>query len=130
MKSKEKDIEGIEADEHFVDMFKEIDLMYDNIKENTDNAFEILKLFENNKDQESVDVLRITCSNILDCEEIIKKQIENFEKIKAEILKNEIKVDFKLRQKEVEDFYKTIKKYEKDSSSQFKELLKLSSNIK
>lgn len=130
MKSKEKDIEGIEADEHFVDMFKEIDLMYDNIKENTDNAFEILKLFENNKDQESVDVLRITCSNILDCEEIIKKQIENFEKIKAEILKNERKVDFKLRQKEVEDFYKTIKKYEKDSSSQFKELLKLSSNIK
>lgn len=130
MKSKEKDIEGIEADEHFVDMFKEIDLMYDNIKENTDNAFEILKLFENNKDQESVDVLRITCSNILDCEEIIKKQIENFEKIKAEILKNEIKVDFKLRQKEVEDFYKTIKKYEKESSSQFKELLKLSSNIK
>lgn len=130
MKSKEKDIEGIEADEHFVDMFKEIDLMYDNIKENTDNAFEILKLFGNNKDQESVDVLRITCSNILDCEEIIKKQIENFEKIKAEILKNEIKVDFKLRQKEVEDFYKTIKKYEKDSSSQFKELLKLSSNIK
>lgn len=130
MKSKEKDIEGIEADEHFVDMFKEIDLMYDNIKENTDNAFEILKLFENNKDQESVDVLRITCSNILDCEEIIKKQIENFENIKAEILKNERKVDFKLRQKEVEDFYKTIKKYEKDSSSQFKELLKLSSNIK
>lgn len=130
MKSKEKDIEGIEADEHFVDMFKEIDLMYDNIKENTDNAFEILKLFENNKDQESVDVLRITCSNILDCEEIIKKQIENFEKIKAEILKNERKVDFKLRQKEVEDFYKTIKKYEKESSSQFKELLKLSSNIK
>ena len=130
MKSKEKDIEGIEADEHFVDMFKEIDLMYDNIKENTDNAFEILKLFENNKDQESVDVLRITCSNILDCEEIIKKQIENFENIKAEILKNERKVDFKLRQKEVEDFYKTIKKYEKDSSSQFKELLKLSSKIK
>ena len=130
MKSKEKDIEGIEADEHFVDMFKEIDLMYDNIKENTDNAFEILKLFENNKDQESVDVLRITCSNILDCEEIIKKQIENFENIKAEILKNERKVDFKLRQKEVENFYKTIKKYEKDSSSQFKELLKLSSNIK
>ncbi len=130
MKSKEKDIEGIEADEHFVDMFKEIDLMYDNIKENTDNAFEILKLFKNNKDQESVDVLRITCSNILDCEEIIKKQIENFENIKAEILKNERKVDFKLRQKEVEDFYKTIKKYEKDSSSQFKELLKLSSNIK
>ena len=130
MRNREKDIEGIEADEHFVDMFKEIDLMYDNIKENTDNAFEILKLFENNKDQESVDVLRITCSNILDCEEIIKKQIENFEKIKAEILKNEIKVDFKLRQKEVEDFYKTIKKYEKDSSSQFKELLKLSSNIK
>ena len=130
MKSKEKDIEGIEADEHFVDMFKEIDLMYDNIKENTDNAFEILKLFENNKDQESVDVLRITCSNILDCEEIIKKQIKNFENIKAEILKNERKVDSKLRQKEVEDFYKTIKKYEKDSSSQFKELLKLSSNIK
>lgn len=130
MRNREKDIEGIEADEHFVDMFKEIDLMYDNIKENTDNAFEILKLFENNKDQESVDVLRITCSNILDCEEIIKKQIENFEKIKAEILKNEIKVDFKLRQKEVEDFYKTIKKYEKESSSQFKELLKLSSNIK
>ncbi len=130
MKSEEKDVEGIKADEHFIDMFKEIDLMYDNIKENTDSAFEILKLFENNKDQESVDVLRITCSNILDCEEIIKKQIENFEKIKKEILDSKKIDNMKLKEKEVEDFYKKIKKYEKDSSSQFKELLKLSSNIK
>lgn len=124
-----KDIEGIDQKEHFVDIFKEIDLLYDNIKENTDSAFEILKLYENNKDQESVDVLRIVCSNILDCEELAKKQIESYEKIKASILNNEKHDDYSAKQKEVIKLHKEIKSFEKESSRQFKELIKLSLNI-
>lgn len=124
-----KDIEGIEQKEHFVDIFKEIDLLYDNIKENTDSAFEILKLYENNKDQESVDVLRIVCSNILDCEELVKNKIESYEKIKASILNNEKNEDYSTKQKEVIKLHKEIKGFEKESSNQFKELIKLSLNI-
>ena len=56
MKNKEKDIEGIENHEHFIDIFKEIDILKDNLTENTDTAFEILKMFDKNDDQESVDM--------------------------------------------------------------------------
>ena len=44
MKNKDKDIEGIENHEHFIDIFKEIDILKDNLTENTDTAFEILKM--------------------------------------------------------------------------------------
>lgn len=124
-----KDREGIVQREHFVDLFKEIELLYDNIKENTDSAFEMLKMVENNKDQESIDVLRIICSNILDCETSVEKFIKNYELIKEKVL-NLSEIDIEKIQLEIIDLHKSIKSLEKESSKYFKQLLKLLYDIK
>ena len=127
MKNKQIDNENIAADEHFVDIFKEIDLMRDNLSENTDTAFEILKLYDNALDQESVDVLRITCSNILDCEELAKSILEKYEAVKKQVFAG--KTDSQMQQQALE-LLKEIKKLEKTSSKNFKQLLELSASIK
>ena len=127
MKNKQIDNENITADEHFVDIFKEFDLMRDNLSENTDTAFEILKLYDNALDQESVDVLRITCSNILDCEELAKSILEKYESVKKQVFAG--KTDSQMQQQALE-LLKEIKKLEKTSSKNFKQLLELSASIK
>lgn len=127
MKNKQIDNENIAADEHFVDIFKEFDLMRDNLSENTDTAFEILKLYDNALDQESVDVLRITCSNILDCEELAKGILEKYESVKKQVFAG--KTDSQMQQQALE-LLKEIKKLEKTSSKNFKQLLELSASIK
>lgn len=127
MKNKQIDNENIAADEHFVDIFKEFDLMRDNLSENTDTAFEILKLYDNALDQESVDVLRITCSNILDCEELAKSILEKYESVKKQVFAG--KTDSQMQQQALE-LLKEIKKLEKTSSKNFKQLLELSASIK
>lgn len=127
MKNKEKDIEGIENHEHFIDIFKEIDILKDNLTENTDTAFEILKMFDKNDDQESVDVLRITCSNILDCEQLAKDKIGEYETLKEDVLKNG---GNNLQQKQALEILKNLKKLETSSTKQFNQLLNLSSSIK
>ena len=127
MKNKQIDNENIAADEHFVDIFKEFDLMRDNLSENTDTAFEILKLYDNALDQESVDVLRITCSNILDCEELAKSILEKYESVKKQVFAG--KTDSQMQQ-QVLELLKEIKKLEKTSSKNFKQLLELSASIK
>lgn len=127
MKNKQIDNENIAADEHFVDIFKEFDLMRDNLSENTDTAFEILKLYDNALDQESVDVLRITCSNILDCEELAKSILEKYESVKKQVFAG--KTDNQMQQQAIE-LLKEIKKLEKTSSKNFKQLLELSASIK
>ena len=127
MKNKQIDNENIAADEHFVDIFKEFDLMRDNLSENTDTAFEILKLYDNALDQESVDVLRITCSNILDCEELAKNILEKYESVKKQVFAG--KTDSQMQQQALE-LLKEIKKLEKTSSKNFKQLLELSASIK
>lgn len=127
MKNKQIDNENIAVDEHFVDIFKEFDLMRDNLSENTDTAFEILKLYDNALDQESVDVLRITCSNILDCEELAKSILEKYESVKKQVFAG--KTDSQMQQQALE-LLKEIKKLEKTSSKNFKQLLELSASIK
>ena len=127
MKNKQIDNENIAVDEHFVDIFKEFDLMRDNLSENTDTAFEILKLYDNALDQESVDVLRITCSNILDCEELAKSILEKYESVKKQVFAG--KTDNQMKQQALE-LLKEIKKLEKTSSKNFKQLLELSASIK
>ena len=127
MKNKQIDNENIAADEHFVDIFKEFDLMRDNLSENTDTAFEILKMFDKNDDQESVDVLRITCSNILDCEQLAKDKIGEYKTLKEDVLKNG---GNNLQQKQALEILQNLKKLEVSSTKQFNQLLNLSSSIK
>lgn len=124
-----KDIEGINQKEHFIDLFREIDLFYDNIKDNTDSAFEMLKIVENNKDQETIDVLRIVCSNILDCETKVKEFIERYEMLKKQIF-NKSEEETQRFQENIIELHKNIKNVEKESSKQFKQFLKLMASIK
>ncbi len=122
-----EDKEGISNHEHFIDIFKEIDILRENLSDNTDTAFEILKMYQDDKDQDSIDVLRITCSNILDCEELSKQVIDRYETLKANLFANK---QAKVEEKEAIAILEELKKLEKSSSKQFKELLKLVSSLK
>ena len=121
------DKEGISNHEHFIDIFKEIDILRDNLSDNTDTAFEILKMYDEHSDQESVDVLRITCSDILDAEELAKEKIERYERLKQRVLASG---GSKEEQKEALEILNELKKLEKNSSKQFGELLKIASSLK
>ena len=121
------DKEGISNHEHFIDIFKEIDILRDNLSDNTDTAFEILKMYDEHSDQESVDVLRITCSNILDAEELSKEGMERYEQLKQNVLTNG---GGKEQQKEALEILSELKKLEKSSSKQFSELLRIASSLK
>ena len=125
--NKTEDKEGISNHEHFIDIFKEIDILRDNLSDNTDTAFEILKMYDEHSDQESVDVLRITCSNILDAEELSKEGMERYEKLKQNVLTNG---GDKEQQKEALEILSELKKLEKSSSKQFSELLRIASSLK
>lgn len=125
--NKMEDKEGISNHEHFIDIFKEIDILRDNLSDNTDTAFEILKMYDEHSDQESVDVLRITCSNILDAEELSKEGLERYEKLKQNVLTNG---GDKEQQKEALEILSELKKLEKSSSKQFSELLRIASSLK
>lgn len=125
--NKTEDKEGISNHEHFIDIFKEIDILRDNLSDNTDTAFEILKMYDEHSDQESVDVLRITCSNILDAEELSKEGLERYEKLKQNVLTNG---GGKEQQKEALEILSELKKLEKSSSKQFSELLRIASSLK
>lgn len=121
------DKEGISNHEHFIDIFKEIDILRDNLSDNTDTAFDILKMYNEHSDQESVDVLRITCSDILDAEELAKEKIERYERLKQKVLASG---GSKEEQKEALEILNELKKLEKNSSKQFGELLKIASSLK
>lgn len=125
--NKMEDKEGISNREHFIDIFKEIDILRDNLSDNTDTAFEILKMYDEHSDQESVDVLRITCSNILDAEELSKGGLERYEQLKQNVLTNG---GGKEQQKEALEILSELKKLEKSSSKQFSELLRIASSLK
>ena len=64
--------DGIDNSEHILDMHRQVDMLIENILANTDNAFNILKLHEEDADQDIVDVYRIICNDILDCEKLAK----------------------------------------------------------
>ena len=121
------DKEGISNHEHFIDIFKEIDILRDNLSDNTDTAFEILKMYDEHSDQESVDVLRITYSNILDAEELSKEGMERYEQLKQNVFTNG---GGKEQQKEALEILSELKKLEKSSSKQFSELLRIASSLK
>lgn len=49
--------DGIDNSEHILDMQKQVEMLIENISDNTDSAFDILKLHDDDKDQDLVDVL-------------------------------------------------------------------------
>ena len=70
--------DGVDNKEHVLDMFRQAEMLFENIESNTDLAFAYLKNIENSADQDFVDVVRILCSDILDVEKLAKACFEKF----------------------------------------------------
>lgn len=114
--------DGIDNKEHILDMQKQLSMLIDNIKDNTDTAFSLLKLHENDGDQEIVDVYRINCSNILDYEKLAGKKEEEFNNIFKRLSSS---ADALSRMMELEDVFDEICEYEKLSEQSLKNLIEL-----
>ena len=114
--------DGIDNKEHILDMQKQLSMLIDNIKDNTDTAFSLLKLHENDGDQEIVDVYRINCSNILDYEKLAGKKEEEFNNIFKRLFSS---ADALSRMMELEDIFDEICEYEKLSEQSLKNLIEL-----
>ena len=114
--------DGIDNNEHILDMQKQLSMLIDNIKDNTDTAFDILKMHDEDKDQDIVDVYRINCSNILDCEKLANEKVEHFNSIFDKILNENDAIKFL---KELEDIFDEVNEYEKSSEHYLQVLLEL-----
>ena len=114
--------DGIDNSEHILDMQKQIEVLIENIQDNTDSAFSILKLHENDKDQDIVDVYRINCSNILDCEKLASKLQNEFDSIVSLAEADSQKALAHLEQ--LEDLFDKIKGYEEKSVQEFETFIK------
>lgn len=109
--------DGIDNSEHVLDMQKQIEVLIENIQDNTDSAFSLLKLHENDKDQDIVDVYRINCSNILDCEKLASDLQKEFNSIVSLVEGDSKKVLAHLER--LEDLIDKIKNYEEKSIKEF-----------
>jgi len=117
----EQDLDdGIDNSEHILDMFSQIDSFFQNIKDNTDSTFELLKMSE--KDEDIADVIKIDASEILEIEKVATLSFNEFSKIKDLIIKDgEVSED---KKEVVENYYNTLQKFEKKSSELFFNLIK------
>lgn len=87
---KEKyDADGIDNKEHIIDMIESANLYYENIKDNTDTAINLLKNYQN-EDDDFIDAIKIKCNDIVDVE---KRAVEIIDKIK--IIENSLKSNVK-----------------------------------
>ena len=114
--------DGIDNSEHILDMQKQLSMLLDNIKDNTDTSFSILKLHEEDDDQDAVDVYRINCSSILDCEKLASERVEHFNKI-FDGISNE--KDAIAHLNELEDIFDKVQELEKSSEHSLRTLLEL-----
>lgn len=116
----EENDDGIDNSEHILDMFSQIDSFFQNIKDNTDSTFELLKMSE--KDEDIADVIKIDASEILEIEKVATLSFNEFSKIKELIIKDgEVSED---KKEIVENYYNTLQNFEKRSSELFFKLIK------
>lgn len=73
--------DGLDNNEHILDVFSQIKILRSNITDNTDLAFNMLKALKDDGEDDIVDSLTIFCSDILEQE---KQSKDTFEK--AEVL--------------------------------------------
>ena len=112
--------DGIDNSEHILDMQKQVEMLIENISDNTDSAFDILKLYDDDKDQDLVDVYRIICNDILDCEKLAKQKVTLFQK-GVQALKSSAEAVKKLQ--EFENLFDEINRLEKSSDDLLKSLI-------
>lgn len=113
--------DGIDNEEHFLDMFSEIEMLFQNIKDNTDGAFDILKAYENTEDNDLIDVIKIDASEILEVEKLTSPVFEEIQKIKN-LIQN--KNNYLENKEIIEKYFNFLKINEKKSSYIFDKLLK------
>ena len=117
------DADGIDNKEHLLDMFSEADVLYQNIKDNTDSAFAILKNLEGKEDEDILDVIRINCSEILEVEKQTKDIFDNIKKIEISLKENlETLSDGKISL--IDEYFEALQKWEMVSNESFEKLLK------
>ena len=112
--------DGLDNSEHILDMQKQVEMLIENISDNTDSAFSILKLHDDDKDQDLVDVYRIVCNDILDCEKLAKQKVMLFQK-GVQALESSAEAVKKLQ--EFENLFDEINKLEKSSDDLLKSLI-------
>lgn len=114
--------DGLDNKEHILDMNEEIEMLFQNIKDNTDSAFSLIKTYESVGDEDLVDVVKINASEILEIEkeatniyQEINKMIFSFKNIDEEINNKKINI--------FNHYFEKIKEYEKKSSDIFNKLI-------
>ena len=114
--------DGIDNDEHIIDMEKQGQMLYQNIKDNTDSAIQLVKTFEEMGDDDISDAVKIDASEILEIEKNNVDNYNNFEKL-FNILINLKEIDNK--QLEIfENYFDALKSAEERSTELFNKLLK------
>ena len=115
--------DGIDNYEHILDMQKQLDMLFNNIKDNTDTAFGILKMHENDTEQDVVDVYRINCSDILDCEKLVEAKVNSFKEL-SNALAGKGKEEIVKVLPKLEDLFDEIRQFEKSSTDLLYTLMK------
>ena len=64
--------DGLDNAEHILDVFNEIKMVRENITDNTDLAFNMLKAIKDESEADIVDSLTILCSDILEEEKKVR----------------------------------------------------------
>ena len=114
--------DGLDNHEHILDMQNQIKVLIENIQENTDSAFNFLKMHENDNNQEFVDVIRVNCSNILDCEKLANNFAKQFNQIVDKLKENSIEIDKYLSG--LEELFDKIQHLESSSEYEYSALIK------
>lgn len=114
--------DGLDNHEHILDMQNQIKVLIENIQENTDSAFKFLKMHENDDNQEFVDVIRVNCSNILDCEKLANNFAKQFNQIVDKLKENSIEIDKYLSG--LEELFDKIQHLESSSEYEYSALIK------
>lgn len=115
--SKSKKVDDVNADgvdnsEHILDLIKEIDLLYGNIKDNTDVCIEIYKFKkEDNTDEDILDAVQISCEKIIE-----------IEKMASELNKYQSTIDEKDEDK-LKGIYANMKDLEQNSQKLLENIL-------
>ena len=70
-KVNENNLDGIDNSEHILDLTREIDLLYGNIKDNTDICIDIFKYKKEEKVEEDIlGAIQISCEKIIEIEKL------------------------------------------------------------
>lgn len=116
--------DGVNNFEHILDEFDQMKILRENISDNTDLAFNMLKAIKDDGEDDVVDSLTIYCSEILEQEKLAKEVFDKAE-VLVENAKN-IKENDKLSKMEnmLMEYFSALKLNEKNSSERLTKVLK------